>query len=161
MLREGDRAPDVTLTGPDGRPVRLLELAGDRILVVYFYPKDDTPVCTTQACGFRERHDEFLAAGAVVIGISADPPASHARFAAKNELPFPLLSDESGEARRAFGVKPFLGLLAGRVTFVVDRAGVIRLAHAAQLRARSHVDRALEVVRAIAAGAGTEADADR
>jgi len=152
MLREGDRIPDVTLTGPEGRPVRLRDLAGDRALVVYFYPKDETLVCTAQACSFRDLHAEFLAAGAVVVGISGDPPASHAGFSAKHRLPFPLLSDESGEARRAFDVKPFLGFHPGRVTFVADRSGVIRLAYVSQLRARPHVDRALEVVRALASG---------
>lgn len=151
MLREGDRIPDVTLTDPEGRDVRLRELAAGKSLVVYFYPKDDTPICTAQACSFRDRNDEFVEAGAVVVGISGDPAASHAGFAAKHQLSFPLLSDERGEARRAFGVKPFLGIHPGRATFVADREGVIRLAYTAQFRARPHVDRALEVVRELVA----------
>ncbi|AKU90758.1 peroxiredoxin [Vulgatibacter incomptus] len=146
MLTVGERVPDVTLTGPEGREVRLRDQLGARGLVIYFYPKDDTPGCTAEACGFRDQYEDFLEAGADVIGISGDPPSSHKAFANKHSLPFRLLSDERGEARRAFGVKATFGLLPGRATFVVDHEGTIRYAFSSQLRAREHVKRALEVV---------------
>ena len=116
--------PDVTLVGEGGARVRLRDLVKERGLVVYFYPKDDTPGCTAESCSFRDQYEDFVQAGADVVGISADPPDSHSRFASKYRLPFTLLSDGSGEARAAFGVKPaLLGLMPGRVTFVFDGQG--------------------------------------
>lgn len=147
MLTTGDQVPEVKLTGRDGSSVRLHDLLGAGSLVVYFYPRDDTPGCTVQACSFRDRYEQFLEAGARVVGISSDPPTSHEGFAAKHQLPFTLLSDESGEARRAFGVRSTLGLLPGRATFVVDPEGIIRYAFSSQLRPGEHVRRALEIVR--------------
>ncbi|NMO20330.1 peroxiredoxin [Pyxidicoccus fallax] len=151
LLKEGDSLPDVTLVGAGNRPVRLRDLVGGKVLVVYFYPKDDSPGCTAQACGLRDQYEDFVAAGAEVVGISGDAVASHERFASKHRLPFVLLSDEKGEARDAFGVAPsLLGLIPGRVTFVVDRAGVIRNVFESQIRVGEHVRRALELVRALA-----------
>jgi peroxiredoxin Q/BCP len=153
LLKDGDAVPDVTLTGAGNRPVRLKDLVGQKVLVVYFYPKDDSPGCTAQACGLRDQYEDFVAAGAEVVGISGDSVASHEGFASKHRLPFVLLSDAKGEARDAFGVPPsLLGLIPGRVTFVVDRQGVIRSAFESQLRVGEHVRRALELVRQLAAG---------
>jgi peroxiredoxin Q/BCP len=146
-LVEGAAMPDVTLVGPGGSPVRLRERLGARTLVVYFYPKDDTHGCTRQACGFRDAYQDFVDAGADVIGISADPESSHRGFAARHRLPFLLLSDPDGGARRAFGVRSTLGVLPARVTFVIDRAGTVRDVFDSLLRAEAHVERALEVVR--------------
>lgn len=145
-----ERLPDLTLQGPDG-PVRLHDLLGDRVLVLYFYPKDDTPGCTVQACTFRDSYEDFTEAGATVVGISSDPPASHEAFAQKHALPFLLLSDPDESARKALGVKSTFGLLPGRETFVVDRQGVIRYRFSSQIRAKEHVKRALEQVRNLAA----------
>ncbi len=139
--------PDVTLGGAEGVPVRLRELVKARGLVVYFYPKDDTPGCTIESCNFRDQYEDFVTAGADVVGISADPPESHGRFAAKHRLPFRLLSDETGAARAAFGVKATLGFLPGRVTFVFDKEGIVRYVFESQLRVNAHVERALQVVQ--------------
>ncbi len=149
-LRAGDRAPDVDLVGPGGEAVPVRSLYADKVLVLYFYPKDETAGCTAEACAFRDQYEDFLAAGADVVGVSADPPESHARFAGRHRLPFRLLSDPSGAARAAFGVKKTLGFLEGRITFVIDRAGVVRHAFSSQIRMGAHVDEALGVVRALA-----------
>ncbi len=150
MLHAGDTIPDVSLEGPDGKPVKLRELASARALVLYFYPKDDTPGCTAEACSFRDHYQDFTDAGADVVGVSSDGRDSHARFVERHKLPFTLLTDPRGEARAAFGVKPsFLGLLPGRVTFVIDRENKVRHAFDSQLRATAHVAEALRVVRQI------------
>jgi peroxiredoxin Q/BCP len=157
LLQVGEAVPDVTLTGQDGAKVRLRERTGRGVLVVYFYPKDDSPGCTAQSCALRDQYEDFLAAGADVIGISRDSAESHEAFASRHRLPYTLLSDASGEARQAFGVKSTLGLLPGRATFVVDRAGVVRHAFSSQLRVGEHVRGALEVVRRLAAEAAPAA----
>jgi peroxiredoxin Q/BCP len=156
MLKPGDPIPDVTLTGPDG-PVEIRSLLGPRALVLYFYPKDDTPGCTAEACSFRDSHEAFVTAGATVVGVSEDGAESHAQFTAKHRLPFTLLSDRGGAVAKAFGVKrSFLGLLPGRVTFVIDAEGVVQHAFDSQLRASAHVTEALAVVTRLA-GAGAPA----
>lgn len=148
MLAPGQTVPDVSLVDADGNTVRLRDLLGEKVLVLYFYPKDDTPGCTAQACGFRDAYEDFVDAGAQVVGVSHDGPASHQAFAQKHRLPFRLLSDPDGSACRAFGVKKTLGLLPGRATFVIDRQGTILDAFSSQLRVGTHVERALRIVRA-------------
>jgi peroxiredoxin Q/BCP len=145
-LGAGDRAPDFTLDDQDGRPVSLADYRG-RNVVVYFYPKDDTPGCTKESCAFRDHYTAFSDAGAEVIGISSDSSASHKKFAEKYRLPFRLLADVGGKVRGAFGVPRTAGLLPGRVTYVIDREGVIRHAFNSQLAATRHVDEAIEVLR--------------
>jgi thioredoxin-dependent peroxiredoxin len=111
MLQAGDAAPDFTLSGPEGRTVSLADLAGKHV-ILYFYPRDDTPGCTKEACGFRDAWDDLQALGAVVIGVSPDASASHARFAEKYRLPFQLLSDPDHQvmqAYQAFGEKTMYG----------------------------------------------------
>ena len=111
MLQAGDAAPDFTLSGPEGRTVSLADLAGKHV-ILYFYPRDDTPGCTKEACGFRDAWDDLQALGAIVIGVSPDASASHARFAEKYGLPFQLLSDpdhEVMEAYQAYGEKTMYG----------------------------------------------------
>ena len=147
-LAAGDRAPDFTLEDQDGRPVRLADFRG-RNVVVYFYPKDDTPGCTKESCAFRDHYTVFQEAGAEVIGISSDSPASHKKFAEKHRLPFRLLADAGGKVRAAFRVPRTAGLLPGRVTYVIDREGVIRHAFNSQLAATRHVDEALAVLRTL------------
>jgi peroxiredoxin Q/BCP len=150
-LAVGDRAPDITLPSSTGKPVTLSSLWVDRSVVVFFYPKDDTPGCTVEACGFRDRYDAFVEAGAEVVGISSDSTGSHDRFASKFKLPMTLLSDEDGKVRALFGVKSTLGLFPGRATFVIDRKGVVRHVFVSQLRAGAHVGEALSVVRELTA----------
>lgn len=117
-------------------------------VVVYFYPKDDTPGCTAQACSFRDSFDEFKDLGVKVVGISADSPASHAKFAQKYQLPFVLLSDEKNEVRDLFKVpKSFLGLIPGRVTYVFDAEGKLLHQFDSQLKAKQHMAEALKALR--------------
>lgn len=130
MLKEGDRAPQFTLTDEYGNKVGLSDFAGKKV-VVYFYPKDDTPGCTKEACSFRDNYDAILAKGAVVIGISADSESSHGKFKVKFDLPFYLLSDPEKVAIQGFGAwgeksmygKTYEGIL--RSTFVIDEKGSI------------------------------------
>jgi peroxiredoxin Q/BCP len=149
MLQPGDRIPDLTLPGPGGEPKRLLDLAAEKTLVVYFYPKDETAGCTAEACSFRDSYEDFVTAGAEVIGISSDSVESHEKFAHHHRLPFLLLSDPKGEARAAFGVPKTLGLIAGRVTFVIEKGGTIRMAFESQVRIGKHITDALAKVRAL------------
>jgi peroxiredoxin Q/BCP len=136
-------APDFELPDAGGKPVRLSQYRGKNAVVVYFYPKDDTGVCTKQACSFRNDFAKFQGAGAVILGISDDSVASHAAFSAKYGLPFTLLSDEGGRVRKLFGVAKKFGVLPGRVTFVVDREGVVRLVYSGLLESDKHVAAAL------------------
>ncbi|MGE0869237.1 MAG: peroxiredoxin [Kofleriaceae bacterium] len=146
-LEPGDPMPDVMLIGPGG-PVRLRDHIG-KPLVVYFYPKDDTPGCTIQACGFRDQYGEFLAAGADVIGVSSDNATSHAQFIAKYQLPFELLSDPDGKIAGAWGVRGLFGA-GGRVTFIFDKEGILRHRFDSRLRFGKHVDEALTIVQKLA-----------
>lgn len=154
MLEIGDSLPDLQLPGPDGSPVGLRDHLGSGGLVVYFYPRDDTPGCTVQACAFRDQHADFEAAGVPIVGISGDSTESHQAFAQKFSLPFPLLSDPEGAARKAFGVPATLGVLPGRATYVFDGEGKLRERYVSQFRAREHVRRALRAVRGPASGTG-------
>jgi len=146
-VQVGDRAPDFELPAHDGGNVRLSDYRGERAVVLYFYPKDETPVCTKEACSFRDAYQDFVDAGAEVIGVSQDSVDSHRRFVARHGLPFRLIADTDGELRRAYGVPKTLGLMAGRVTYVIDRDGVVRHAFNAQLAAQRHVDEALAALR--------------
>jgi thioredoxin-dependent peroxiredoxin len=149
LPRPGDPAPDFRLPEPGGHKVALSDFVGKQPLVLYFYPKDETPGCTREACAFRDAYAEFVDAGAAVVGVSGDGGVSHAQFAARHRLPFPLLTDADGAARRAYGVPRTLGLLEGRVTFVIDKAGVIRHAFNSQIQPQRHVAEALRVIRAL------------
>jgi peroxiredoxin Q/BCP len=146
-LHVGDRAPDFTLPSSGGKPVTLSELYAAKTVVVFFYPKDDTPGCTVEACSFRDSYESFVTAGAEVVGISSDSVDSHGRFIDKHKLPMTMLSDEGGRVRALFGVKATLGLFPGRATFVIDRKGIVRHVFVSQLRAGAHVGEALSVVR--------------
>ena len=131
MLKEGDKAPGFTLTDETGSEVSLSDFAGKKV-VVYFYPKDDTPGCTKEACSLRDNYSDLQVKGAVVLGISADSVKSHAGFAQKYELPFHLLSDLDKSVIKAYGAwgekkmagKTYEGIL--RSTFVIDEQGTIR-----------------------------------
>ena len=146
-LQPGDAAPNFSAPAHDGQQVRLADYRGKSVVVLYFYPMDGTPVCTKQACGFRDAYEEFTKSGAAVIGVSADSPQRHQAFAASRTLPFLLLSDQDGALRKAYHVTKTFGIVPGRVTFVIDRAGVIRHVFSALFAAEQHVTEALKVVR--------------
>ena len=144
----GDRAPTFTAPLQDGGTFDSAALLGRQWLVLFFYPKDNTPVCTKEACAFRDSYEKFAAAGAEVVGVSSDTAASHARFAEKHRLPFPIVADTDRRLRKLFGVPNPLGLIPGRVTYVIDREGVVRLAYSALFASDQPVSRALEAVAA-------------
>ncbi len=147
MLSPGARAPDFELPASGGRTVRLADFRGKKPIVLYFYPHDDTVGCTIESCSFRDAYEDFVAAGAEVIGVSVDSVASHDAFGAKHRLPFLLASDPDDRTARAYGVeKSFVGM-RGRVTFVIDRDGIVRDSFSSLLRFTAHVSRALELVR--------------
>src|SRR5438093_6695419 len=145
----GDPAPDFALPDRSGRTVRLGDYRGKKAVVLYFYPKDDTPGCTKEACSFRDQYQDFQDAGAEVIGVSSDAEASHEKFAAKYRLPFVLLADRSGAVRTQYGVPATLGLLPGRVTFVIDKQGIVRHVLHSQLRPNRHCEEAIAALRAM------------
>lgn len=148
-IQPGDPAPAVTLRLHGGKTVSLADLYRNHVVVLFFYPKDNTPVCTKEACAFRDSYERFTDAGATVVGVSSDSAESHQQFASQHRLPFMLASDEGGALRRAFGVPRTMGLFPGRVTYVIDRAGVVRNVFSAQLAADKHVQTALVAIESI------------
>jgi len=145
----GDEAPDFALPDRTGRTVRLSDFRDKRPVVLYFYPKDDTPGCTKESCSFRDQYEDFQTVGAEVIGVSSDGPESHERFASKYGLPFTLLSDQGGKVRKQYGVPATFGVIPGRVTFVIDRGGAVRHVFNSQAQATRHVSEALEALRGL------------
>jgi len=145
-VKVGDTAPTFTAQLQDGGALDSAELLGRKWLVLFFYPKDNTPVCTREACAFRDSYEAFAAAGAEVVGVSSDTAESHARFAAKHRLPFPIVADTDRKLRRLFGVANPLGVIPGRVTYVIDRDGVVRMLYSALFASDEHVKRALAAV---------------
>ena len=151
-LKPGDKAPDFTLPADGGRQISLRELQGKSV-VLYFYPKDDTPGCTTEAIGFSEAIDDFEAAGAVVIGVSKDSVAKHDKFRDKHELKVVLASDEAGDTVEAYGAwveknmygRPYMGI--ERCTYLIGPDGVIRQVWR-KVKVKGHVDSVLEAVKA-------------
>ena len=150
-LAAGDRAPLIALTDQAGVERRSDQLGG-RALVLFFYPKDDTPGCTMEACAFRDSHADLQALGAEVWGVSGDDAASHQRFASRHNLPYPLLVDQGNRLRRAFGVPSVLGLLPGRVTYVIDGQGVIRHVFNNLLDGAAHRREAIAALQRLQAG---------
>ena len=148
-LKVGSVAPDFTLPSQSGEMVRLEDFLGHRPVVLFFYPKDDSPGCTKQVCAFRDDYGEFGKLDAEVIGISSDPVESHRGFAARHRLPFTLVSDEGGKVRKLYGVPNTLGLFPGRVTYVIDKKGVVRHIFSSQVGIDRHVEGALEALESI------------
>ncbi len=147
-IKTGSKMPHFTLKDQHGNTFDSNEKTGQKNLVVYFYPKDDTPGCTKEACSFRDQFGDFTDLGAEVVGISADSVASHKRFAEKHRLPFRLLSDPGNKVRKQFGVPTdFLGLLPGRVTYIIDKQGVVQHIFKSQFNAEKHVDEAREILK--------------
>jgi peroxiredoxin Q/BCP len=147
MLTTGDVAPDFTLTDQDGTPVALSVLLAKGDLVLYFYPADFTPVCTREACEFRDRFDDLTDVGVQIVGISPQSAASHRRFRESFRLPFPLLCDEGKDAIRAFGVDGPLGFGVRRATYLIGSDGVIKNRVVADIFLGSHMD----LIRAVIA----------
>src|SRR6266487_6590925 len=148
-VKVGDRAPDFTLLSLTGEPVSLSSFLGKKDVVLYFYPKDNTPGCTAEACSFRDNYEVFQEAGAEVIGISSDSEKSHQQFAKQHHLPFILLSDLGGVVRKHYGVPATFGLLPGRVTYIIDKQGIVRHIFSSQFAPQKHVAEALKVLQAL------------
>ncbi len=154
-IQVGDKAPDFTLPSQSGEQVSLYDRLGDRVVVLYFYPKDNTTGCTAEACAFRDSYESFTEAGADVIGVSSDSVDKHAGFAGKHGLPFTLLSDQGGKIRKVYGVPAALGFVPGRVTYVIDRGGTVRLVFNSMTNIGKHIGDALDMVRELQAEPAT------
>lgn len=148
-VQVGDQAPDFTLSTPSGEQVSLKDFLGKQNVVLYFYPADNTPGCTAEACAFRDSYEVFKEAGAEVIGVSTNSAASHQQFAAKHRLPFLLLSDPGGVVRKRYGVPSTFGVLPGRVTYIIDKQGIVRQIFIDQFHATKHVAEALKTLEAL------------
>ncbi|MBW6536579.1 MAG: peroxiredoxin [Mariniphaga sp.] len=147
-IKEGDAIPDFKLKNQLGKLVNISDYIGKKNLVLFFYPKDDTPGCTREACSFRDHYEAFLEAGAEVFGISGQSVESHKNFAQKHNLKYNLLSDEGNKIRKLFGVPTNLfGLLPGRVTYVVDKTGKVKYIFNSQIQVEKHVEAALKVLK--------------
>jgi thioredoxin-dependent peroxiredoxin len=147
-MQVGDLAPDFTLLNQAGVPVSLGDFLGTKHLVLYFYPKDNTSLCTEEACAFRDSYEVFQGSGAEVIGVSSDSVESHRQFAKEHQLPFMLLSDVDGVIRKRYGVPTAFGL-PGRVTYIIDRQGIVRRIFFSQFTYKRHVDEALQTLQKI------------
>ena len=149
-VKVGDIAPDFTLPSQTGTPVSLKDFRGKKAVVLYFYPKDDTPGCTAESCAFRDSYQTFTDAGAEVIGVSGDSPESHQKFAKKYNLPFTLLSDTGNQLRKAYGgPAAAFGLLPGRVTYVIDKDGVIRHIFNSMMNFQAHIQESMQALQTI------------
>jgi peroxiredoxin Q/BCP len=148
-VKVGSVAPNFTLPSQSGEMVSLEDFLGHKPVVLFFYPKDDSPGCTKQVCAFRDVYEEFGRLDAEVIGISSDSVESHRSFSAKHHLPYTLVSDEGGKVRRLYGVPNTLGLFPGRVTYVIDKEGVVRHIFSSQVGIDRHVEDALEALESI------------
>ena len=149
QLSVGDAAPDFSLPAQKGGVVNLRNLLSTSEVVLYFYPKDNTPGCTAEAKAFRDSYTVFKEMGAEVVGVSSDSVESHKDFASRCDLPFTLLSDPGGKVRKLYGVPSTLGVLPGRVTYVIDMQGVVRHIFNSQFNATKHVEEAIGVLRSI------------
>jgi len=145
-LEPGTRAPDFALPDQDGIMFTLHEELGKHILVVYFYPKDETPGCTKEACSFRDSYEAFSDAGAKVIAINAASPETHKKFALHHRLPFTLLSDPGNKVGAAFGVRSLFGI-SGRETYIIGKSGKIVFRFASLMQYDKHVTEALAIIK--------------
>lgn len=149
-LEIGQKVPDIKLLDDEGETFRLYDELDEHNFVIYFYPKDDTPGCTSEACQFRDDYETFIDLNARVIGISADGMEKHQKFKEKYNLPFILLSDEENKVRELYGVKGNLfGLIPGRVTFIVDKEGILHYVFNSQSSPKKHVAEAIRILESI------------
>jgi len=143
-IKVGDKIPNFTLDDQNGNRFSVSDLFGKKAMVIYFYPKDDTPGCTKEACSFRDEFEVFKDLNAEVIGISSDDVNSHKKFSEKYNLPFTLLADINKDVRKKFGVpKSFLGLIPGRVTYITDKNGIVIYIFNSMGGAEKHIEEAL------------------
>ena len=149
QVKIGDRAPDFTLLSQTGESITLSDLIGKKNIVLYFYPKDESKGCTRQACAFRDKYEVFTDLGAEVIGISSDDIKSHKAFADKYNLPFILLSDEKKKVRKLYGVKSTFGVIPGRITYIIDKKGIVRHVFSSQFKPKRHIKEAIEALKKI------------
>ena len=145
-LKVGDNVPTFTLKDQEGKDFNLSNYLGKQKMVIYFYPKDESSVCTKEACAFRDSYAEYVKAGAIVIGINSGSVASHKSFAANHNLPFILLSDPDNKVLESFGIKSVL-TLTGRETFVIDLTGKVVYKFRAMLSGNEHSEKALEYLK--------------
>jgi peroxiredoxin Q/BCP len=147
-IEKGSKVPSFTLKDQDGNLFDLKSVVGKKNLVIYFYPKDDSPGCTKEACYFRDQFEVFNQADARIIGISGQSVESHKKFAEKYHLSFTLLSDEGNKVRKLFGVPSnMFGSIPGRVTYIVDKTGTVVYVFDSQSQATKHVDEALRILK--------------
>ena len=149
-INVGDKAPDFTLPSQMGDNVTLSEYFGKKNIVLYFYPKDETRGCTREACKFRDRYDVFTSLGAEVLGVSSDTLESHKSFATHHGLPFLLLSDEDDKVRELYGVPSTMGIIPGRVTYIIDKKGIVRHIFSSQFQPEKHIEEALKILEELA-----------
>lgn len=145
-IEVGDKVPSFNLLDQHGKEVEISAERG-HAMVIYFYPKDDTPGCTKEACKFRDDYEEFNDLGVSVYGISGDSVESHKKFAEKYNLPFQLLADKKNKVRKQFGVPSSFLVLPGRVTYVIDKKGVVQYIFNSQFSAEKHIENALNILR--------------
>jgi len=146
-IKIGDKIPEIVLKNQNGNSFNLKTETAGKNVVLFFYPKDDTPGCTAQACAFRDQFEDFAEANAAVIGISGQSVESHKKFAEKHRLTYTLLSDEGNKIRKKFGVPTnFFGLLPGRVTYVIDKSGKVIYIFNSQSRIEEHIASTLEIL---------------
>ncbi len=146
-IKVGDKAPDFTLPSQLGDNVTLSEFFGKKNIVLYFYPKDESIGCTKEACKFRDEYDVFTSLGAEVLGVSSQSVESHKSFATHHGLPFILLSDEKSEVRKLYGVPATMGIIPGRVTYIIDKKGIVRHIFNSQYQPEKHIEEALKILR--------------
>jgi peroxiredoxin Q/BCP len=146
-VKVGDKAPDFTLPLQLGDNVTLSEYFGKKNVVLYFYPKDESPGCTREACTFRDSYEELTSLGAEVLGVSSQSVESHVSFATHHGLPFILLSDAENKVRQLYGVPSTMGIIPGRVTYIIDKKGVVRHIFSSQTQAEKHVEEAIKTLK--------------
>lgn len=147
-MKKGEKPPNFTLEDQDGNPTNVSFDDGKK-KIIYFYPKDNTKVCTEQACSFRDWQDVLLEKGFQLIGISGDPPESHLKFKAQHHLNFTLLSDPKGKVRKIFGATFLFGLLPSRKTFVINEKGNVEFSFEALMKGEEHIDQVLEYIEEV------------
>lgn len=148
-VKVGDKAPDFTLPSQLGDTVTLSEYLGKKNIVLYFYPKDESPGCTKEACSFRDNYQELTSLGAEVLGVSGQSIESHKSFATHHGLPFILLSDADNVVRKLYGVPSTMGVIPGRVTYIIDKQGIVRHVFSSQTQAERHVEEAKQALKQI------------
>lgn len=150
-IKIGDSAPEFSLISQNGSTISLRDFRGKKVVVLYFYPKDDTPGCTAESCAFRNQYEVFKTAGAEVIGISGDSRESHQRFATKYNLPFTLLSDPGDQVRKKYGATTAFGFIPGRVTYIIDQNGIVQYVFDSMLNFNGHVQESLKKLKQLSA----------